>query len=928
MQRKSFGAFFEGLATFIMLLATCYALLFNADLFLQRESDRQNEHFINEIIQRCTRLATITEPDIFLSRRILPILRLYSQNNSSDIELLSRQYEDLFGLELNIYRFDKNGKMVETAPQRATNRWIINNLYNYLFDQKPGELDIRLDRRVQFAFGYGKDLNTISNNSERIIETTYMGTEGFLAWTSRPQGGLVLYCPQTPKKEAIFAAELKRIEPRHNIIKAGMFTKAAQKSSLVVDAHKYLTDQSIVAGEYAGLFWVFKTSTSGRTVYKCYLPQPCQHLRILHLTRLCIISVGSLLFLFYMVKSSSNALSLKKTLLLTLLVSSLIPAGTLANAAFESIDVYRQVYENKIMASKQELIDSLMQNISHYLSSRSADLMQITAKPGSGKQNDPLVAEMEKRLHSIYPEAILDIRNSAGEILYRTGPPLSEGRATILSSLDRRFAEIYVPFRIDEHEYRGNPFADHLVRMDDMGLSTTLNNPETLNRYDLQETSIYIFKRTISDTSSDPAIVSIEVPQFTLIRSYLNTLKDRALTIDHDRVRLYAFSNILYRWLLEPEKEKEQFLLQLGENSLAIEEPQFQVPSEENDFFVISVKSELLSDISIMASYSNRAIKQQINKMKLNLKVGVLIALIIFVSIFYWLSQNLITPLSHLESGVVALSKRDFTKHLPVFPGKGEMNLLFKAFNEMLAESYDMQIAHKVQTGLVPNTFPQNSDYSMHGFLSPVSDIGGDCLDCFELQNGNIFFLIGDLTGHGVGSALIMAFVRAITFHWSQGSNLKATELADQIDQMLRKNKTKNMFMGIICGILDTKTNTIELVVKGHIYPALIKNDNSISWIGNPAYPLGIAKFSPAKSISVQLHPDSSFVCLTDGFLESSDRYERQAGFKMIERWILDSKSSDAKEWALKFESAFESWLDDNRTDDVSLFIMTRKSQS
>lgn len=86
------------------------------------------------------------------------------------------------------------------------------------------------------------------------------------------------------------------------------------------------------------------------------------------------------------------------------------------------------------------------------------------------------------------------------------------------------------------------------------------------------------------------------------------------------------------------------------------------------------------------------------------------------------------------------------------------MARLFQTFNEMMAESRELQVARNVQEGLVPAKFPDIPGYSISGKIFTASDLSGDCLDGFRLPDGRFAFLVGDITGHGVAAALLMAF--------------------------------------------------------------------------------------------------------------------------------------------------------------------------
>jgi serine phosphatase RsbU (regulator of sigma subunit) len=145
---------------------------------------------------------------------------------------------------------------------------------------------------------------------------------------------------------------------------------------------------------------------------------------------------------------------------------------------------------------------------------------------------------------------------------------------------------------------------------------------------------------------------------------------------------------------------------------------------------------------------------------------------------------------------------------------------------------------------------------------------------------------------------------------------------------MLRENRTRRMFMGVICGVLDVVNNRVELVVKGHIYPLKLSADGNLSWVGLPAYPLGIGKPVASRAISIEMAEGDSLICMTDGFLEAHNRIKQPIGFDGIEEWALETRCDDARIWVERLEKRFRQWCDNRQSDDISIFIMTRKAGS
>lgn len=916
----------EKLTLFFMLAAILISLYSGLESWFEGRIKNCQAEINTRRRQQVENLAARTDPGLFLTRTILPILRQVSNSPEIDLHALRQHHLNTSGLDICLYRFNKRGEMVENAPERAPNLWLMRNMFPALREPDNRKVSLArksLDKKIEFAFGYGKDLNSIRENPETLIETVSSGQSSILAWTSRPDGGLILTCQNAPTEKKIFVMQSQALKTRNDWVISGYLNNGGSAKNLADQARLYLSNLSTDSGNFGGFNWFFVATRSARTVFGAFAPVRCPFTRALHLTRLLLGTIAAAFFLLLAVAGAQTTLSLKKLLMAMFFTSSLIPLGGIAFTSLDNLDIYTQIHSNKLRAAKEEALSNIIQTFNRHLASCSATLYKLTSRPGAGHA-DPETIAMAAGITGLFPEARITTRNSGGELIFLNTPDFSSGRETVFKSLGRRLVERYAPERLDEHKYNGNLFSDSMVRKDDMGFGTILNYPDRLQLINTGNSEMYLFYRLLPQTAGETALAQVELGTFASIKRYLHAVRETPLAADSIALTLSAFNPRGFRWSLPPLKTHEQQTLQMAEVAVVTGKPQFRRFSNGLNGFALCVPSTELSGNCLIAFSSAETLDQALASMRIRILVGALIALILLASVASWISRHLISPLERLGDGIQSLATRNFEERIPVPPGKDEISQLFHAFNDMMAESYDMQIAHSVQEGLVPSAFPVVDGYSMHGMLRAASDLGGDCLDCFKLPNGNLLFLVGDLTGHGVGSALMMAFTRAVTFHWSQREQLSPASLVDQIDSMLRENRTERMFMGIICGVLDVNTHQIELVTKGHIYPLKFDNNGSRQWIGQPAYPLGIARQQAARSITIDFKPGDKLLCMTDGFLEAYNRNMRTIGFDGIEIWATEAVSNDARTWIDRLEGRFRIWCDNIQSDDISIFALIR----
>jgi HAMP domain-containing protein len=918
----------EKLTVIFMLVAIFLAMVFGAESLL----NGRREAFASELLSRrqvvVAELAARVEPQLYLARSILPLLRLYSENGKADLLAVRQAYLQEKGLDLAFYQFDNRGTLLQTAPAGAPNQWLMRNLFAAMREtdlKKMPQHRRSLDKKLEFAFGYGKDLNSILENPESLISTVFSGNNGIITWSSRPEGGLIVVCQQLPTDADIFRTQLRDFKKLEGLQQVGLLNQNySDDQSLGALAKKNLGASAVDGGSFAGRFWTFVSLRSAKTIFAAFSEHANPYIRIQQMTRLLFLALAAALTLLILIAGQSSTISLKKLVISMFFASSLLPLSGIALTAIDNLDVYTRIHTNKVRSAKEETLRNVVQNFNRYLASCSNSLLKMTTDPGAGAR-DPKTVAMVKNVENAFPGARIVLRNAAGEPMYYNGTERSAGRETVFKSVARRILERYAPERLDEMKYSGNPFSDALVRKDDMGFGTMLNFPDRLQFISTGNSDFLLFFRLLPASVGSCTMVMVELSTFSTIKSYLKTLQAKPMAIDGAALQMAAFYPEGFRWSLPPLAKQQRNMLALAETAYATGKAQFQRYYGNESGFALCLPVAELADNCLVAFCSATPLDDEISRMKRNIVLAALLALVLIASIAFWLSSQLLAPLARLGHGITALSERNFEVRLPTLTGKDEFTSLFAAFNEMMAESYDMQIAHNVQEGLVPSEFPKLADYSMFGMLQPASDLGGDCLDCFALPDGKLLFLVGDITGHGVGSALIMAFSRAITFHWSQTAQLSPVSLTDQIDHMLRENRTQRMFMGIICGVLDVETNRVELVVKGHIYPLKVRADNTTEWVGLPAFPLGIGKPSHSQSVSIEMAPGDALLCMTDGFLEAYNRRMRPIGFDGIETWAVETRSEDAKVWVEMLEKRFQHWCDNQQSDDISIFILTRK---
>lgn len=191
----------------------------------------------------------------------------------------------------------------------------------------------------------------------------------------------------------------------------------------------------------------------------------------------------------------------------------------------------------------------------------------------------------------------------------------------------------------------------------------------------------------------------------------------------------------------------------------------------------------------------------------------------------------------------------------------------------------EISVAREVQMGTLPKAPPSLPDYDFAGLFKPTDDTGGDTYDFVPCDDGRIFVLMGDATGHGIGPALSATQVRAmLRVAQRLGANLDDT--FRHINDQLVVDLAEDRFVTAFLGQLDPRNHSLHYHSGGQ-GPLLHFRAADLSCEFSPptTFPMGAMILPAMKPAKVaQLEPGDVFALISDGVYEYMDAQERQFG--------------------------------------------------
>jgi len=239
---------------------------------------------------------------------------------------------------------------------------------------------------------------------------------------------------------------------------------------------------------------------------------------------------------------------------------------------------------------------------------------------------------------------------------------------------------------------------------------------------------------------------------------------------------------------------------------------------------------------------------------------------------------------------------------------------------------HDLEIARSIQQSLLPKGAPKIEGFEIVGWNQPADQTGGDYYDWQCLPNGQFVVALADVTGHGIGPALLAAVCRAYaraSFRGYEGP-MPAME---QINTALAGDIGEGNFVTFVTAVCSPGSSRVELLSAGHgpLFLYVLKDDR-FEEMGSQGLPLGIiADFVSEPPAVLNLSPGDLLVLATDGFFEWANAQGELFGPKRLQQVIRTSRVKHPSEIISDlYQAVIEFSGGTKQQDDLTAVIIKR----
>jgi len=219
---------------------------------------------------------------------------------------------------------------------------------------------------------------------------------------------------------------------------------------------------------------------------------------------------------------------------------------------------------------------------------------------------------------------------------------------------------------------------------------------------------------------------------------------------------------------------------------------------------------------------------------------------------------------------------------------------LYKSESEKIKIERDLDLAKKIQQGLLPKCIPNLRGLDICGEMIPAMQVGGDYYDLIPLSDTKLFVAVGDVSGKGLSASLYMTKLQTMVQISTQISS-SPKEILIEINKRLYESMERSWFITMTLALFDTETKTIKFCRAGHM-PLITANNGTVESIKTGGIGLGLEKGEvferTLQEVELKTKPNQIFAFFSDGITEAMNEKDEMFGEDKLNE-ILKGKSNN-----------------------------------
>ena len=277
------------------------------------------------------------------------------------------------------------------------------------------------------------------------------------------------------------------------------------------------------------------------------------------------------------------------------------------------------------------------------------------------------------------------------------------------------------------------------------------------------------------------------------------------------------------------------------------------------------------------------------------------------------------------RSRTLTKSDEDFLSGISVHIGLAVENAsMHQQILEKKKIEQQLELAREIQQAFHPNLPEDHGGVGITGSSDMCYEVGGDYLSFFPLSDRRFMVMLGDVSGKGIGAALVMtsvhAMCRALVRHVHSMERITYV-----LNDMLLESTQSRSFLTLMIVMVDPLKNRVHLISAGHNPPLLVDGSGIVRMLedgGGP--PVGLfAGLTYSREI-IEVEPGSVLVLYTDGVSEAEDGDQQEFGTDRLSIVVSRNSKKSSKEIHNAIRDALREFVGETPANDDSTMMVLK----
>ncbi len=402
-------------------------------------------------------------------------------------------------------------------------------------------------------------------------------------------------------------------------------------------------------------------------------------------------------------------------------------------------------------------------------------------------------------------------------------------------------------------------------------------------------------------------------------------LKKRLPSAGRNNLQMQLIALVDGRFSVPPDAYKNSILREFGSSLTSYPSRELIILRiDDRDYIAFGFIGKYINDYQLIGLCPVDMIDSAISKQRQQLFIFAALSLLLTFILAQLLAQGFLIPLQVITAGAHAIEAKNFEHRLPDL-GRDEFGAMGKIFNSVMVDLEELSVASAIQEQLLPQAPIQTGKFSLYGKSLAMGELGGDYYDFVELEQQKFGALLGDVAGHGVGAALIMAIAKA--------GIIQSDHLLDQPQQLLSrlhslilasKTKKQRKVMTFQYIFADGLTGKCRYSNAGGCFPFIVRDNGSrAEEMSLAGAALGAFKKPNYTETEISFSHGDAIIFYTDGIVEARNSAGEELGYDNLKKMLMKCWDMDAEVYYQNIIADYLNHIgDEGAQDDLTMVIM------